>query len=59
MPEASVQMPVRAKLGFDSFNGSISDGDFAVLKNAVESCGNFGVPDAKFRRTDAVALSLA
>lgn len=52
-------MPVRTKLSFDSFNRGISDRDFAILKNAVERSGDFGIPDAEFRCTVTVALSFA
>lgn len=49
MPEVSVQVSVRTKLCFDGFNRGSSDSDFAVLKNAIELCGDFGIPDAEFR----------
>lgn len=59
MPEVSVQVSVRTKLCFDGFNRGSSDSDFAVLKNAIELCGDFGIPDAEFRCPGTVALSFA
>jgi len=59
VPKASIQVPVRTKLSFDSFNRGISDSDFAILKNAIECCRNFGIPDAEFRCPAPVALSFS